>query len=117
MMCLKDALFDYKQKVNSNTRLRGLLKGWEPCIHIFAMDTDIEYYLTVRDSFVEDIYDGDPGVQKHLIKLEATQNELEQIFSGNTNPANSFLEGNLAVYSDDKDQVKLDAISLVLWGL
>ncbi len=49
------------------------------------------------------------------IKMKGSQRTLTDIFRGDLNPASEFLDGRLQVTASDKDQVKLDAITLLLW--
>jgi len=39
------------------------------------------------------------------------------VFSGDYNPAHALIDGELAVFSNEKDKVKLEAITMVIWGM
>jgi hypothetical protein len=54
---------------------------------------------------------------ENSIHLQASESTLIRIFSGQYNPSHAVLEGDLAVFSSEKDKVKLEAIAVVIWGL
>jgi putative sterol carrier protein len=113
---LLDNLTRFASEVNNNKRLRNLLKNWEPVIRIHTNDTNDAYYFPIRDTFIGNIETGDTEAD-HQVLLKADCHVLEQVFTGALNPARAHLDGALDVYGSDKDEVKLDAISLVLWGI
>jgi hypothetical protein len=47
----------------------------------------------------------------------ASESDLEALFTGKLNPVEAHSNGILEVYGEPKDQVKLDAITLVLWNV
>jgi len=52
-----------------------------------------------------------------VVHLQAEQDVLQQIFAGQYNPATALVDGALAVYSADRDKVKLEALAMVIWRL
>jgi len=52
-----------------------------------------------------------------LVHLQAEEDVLNEIFSGKYNPATALVDGALAVYSADRDKVKLEALAMVIWRL
>jgi hypothetical protein len=114
---LLQALEDYRQKVNSSERVSRMIANWEPHLLLTPSDREIGYYVKFDRAAIGPVTTGKPDADGHLVEIEGQYEELLSIFTGKTNPAQSFLNGNISVYADEKDQVKLDAISLVLWGL
>lgn len=113
---LKQCLLGFIEKVNSHTRMKFLLKDWEPTIVIDTTDTEAAYSLVVKGSRVADLVEGTLEAD-HCVQLQAESEVLMKIFSGKLNPARAHMDGQLAAYGSDRDQVKLDAISLILWGI
>ena len=113
---LSETLNEFRAKANGHPRVRGLLNGWQPVIMIEAVDTGTTWYLPIRDCQVTAV-EREIGQEPHLVHLRATDDTLTAIFNGASNPAEAFLNGELEIFASDKDQVKLDAISLVLWGM
>ena len=82
-------------------------------------DTDARYLLTVAGARLTDIREGGiaPGTDERLVTMSAEEATLIEIFSGVTNPSTALIDGQLEVYSDSRDKVKLEALALVIWGL
>lgn len=111
------ALSSYQELVNGNGRLRRLLQGWDRNLCICCKDTEQKFQVSFADSQVATVSIAEPNYDAYDISLEADNRELLDVFSGRKNPAQSYLRGSLHVYANDQDRVKLDAISLVLWGM
>lgn len=112
---LADTLLQFRDKVNADTRLRTTLKGWEPVIIVEATESGWKQYVVVRDCQIAEIR-ADGAQNTHIVHLLAEEGVLNAVFSGSLNPTEAFLNGDLQIFADDKDQVKLDVISLMLWG-
>lgn len=113
---LKDCLEQFKGQLNENSKVKKLLKNWNPNILISASDFDDKYTLLVREQEIENVLGGMHHAD-HEIMIEAEKDVLIEVFSGVSNPAQKVLEGEMAVFGGDTDQIKLDAISLVIWGM
>ncbi|MEI6950396.1 hypothetical protein V9K67_24655 [Paraflavisolibacter sp. H34] len=113
---LIERLSSFRETVNGNHQVKKLLAGWEPNIIIETSDTAESYSLLIRDKAVAGVLEGKQE-QKHQIVVEGDEDILDQVFSGSLNPAEAVLDGQIAVYGNDKDQLKLDALCLVIWGM
>jgi hypothetical protein len=113
---LISTLRDFSVKVNDNDKLQKLLRGWSPIINVQAMDDGEACALVVRDQRIAEVLSG-AQESSHEITVQGESALLRQIFSGSTNPAQAVLDGGLVVYGSDTDAIKLDAITLVLWGM
>ncbi len=116
MSTLRATLETFREQVNSNRMIAPLLKNWQRHVIIDCEDSGATFTLIVRDCQLVEVKDGrlDTGIILNVVAEEAV---LEQIFTGALNPSTAFLDGEIEVYGDDADKVKLDAITLVLWGL
>jgi|SRR5262245_37987696 len=113
---LAECLSEFVHSVNTHPSVAKLLKGWEPLLAIEATDDGERFHLRVRNCRVADAGTGDPDAA-HAILIRGENAVLAEVFSGALNPAQAYLEGRLEVFGSDRDQIKLDAISLVLWGM
>lgn len=113
---IEKTLKTFQDQVNAHKALNNLLKGWEPTIVVESTDSRRVFSLPVRNQKIDAVRE-DHQTDSHEILLRGTEQLLEAVFSGKTNPAMAHLEGKLEVFGSDRDQVKLDSISLVLWGL
>lgn len=111
---LFSSLLSFREQVNGAERLRSLLKGWDRVVTVEASDTGRKYTMLFTDTRA-----GEPRAavagEEVDISLKAEERVLIDVFRGVQNPAALFLEGNLQVFASDKDQVRLDAITLILW--
>lgn len=92
------------------------MRGWEPVIMIEVLNTGWKQYLPVRDCRITGIRSNFEDAT-HVVQLRSSEETLIAIFDGRFNPAEAFLNGELEIFATDNDQVKLDAISLLLWGI
>jgi len=109
-----EALGSFAQRINDNERLGRLLSAWNRSILITPLDSDEQFTLAVEDGRVR--AEPGKGSGEHAITVEGDSALLEGIFVGKENPAQAALDGGLVVYGTENDQIKLDAITLVLWG-
>lgn len=113
---LLSSLLSFAKRVNEHERIPRLIKGWNPTVVVEALDTGEVAALVVRDCKIEQVVQSAPP-DSHSITVQADEELLTKIFEGVTNPAEAVLEGGLAVFGTPQDQTKLDAITLVLWGV
>jgi len=113
---LAECLSAFVRSVNTHPTIARLLKGWEPLIAIEATDDGQRFHLRVRDCRLAEVGAGEADAE-HTVLMRGEQAVLVEVFSGALNPARAYLEGRLEVFGSDRDQIKLDAISLVLWGM
>jgi hypothetical protein len=115
---LKECLEDFQQRFNTNGRVRKLVKNWDRQVMVEATDTGAIYTMYVEDAEMRRIEEGrSTGDDEYLVHLQATNETLMEIFSGNYNPSTALLDGMLSVFSNDRDKVKLEACAMVIWGL
>lgn len=114
---IAQCLESFSERLNAHPRMRTLLKCWEPYVVVSSTDTGCSYTLVFKDTRVAEVRKGTDESRDHLVRVCAAEDLLKRIFSGADNPATAFLDGRLQVYAADKDQIKLDAIALVLWGI
>lgn len=117
---LGTCLLDFQKTLNENTRAKKLLKKWNRAIFFEPNDSSELFTMLVSEQMITSIEPGhvlDGMSQEDRILLQADAETLIRIFSGDYNPATAHIDGALAVYSSDKDKVKLEAIAMVIWGL
>jgi SCP-2 sterol transfer family len=113
---LPECLSAFVASVNAHPQIGRLLKGWEPLLQIEATDDGQQFHLRIENARVGDVGLGRAEAE-HAVLVRGESAVLTRVFSGALNPAQAYLEGNLEVFGSDRDQIKLDAISLVLWGM
>jgi hypothetical protein len=112
-------LDDFKRRFNVNARAKKLVVGWNRLILLDAPDTGSRYALVIKDEILTEVkpvssHDED---DESVVHLQAEQQVLTEIFSGKYNPATALTDGVLAVFSKERDKVKLEALAMVIWRL
>jgi uncharacterized protein (DUF2267 family) len=114
---LEDCLKHFQNTFNENARVKKLIKNWERSLIIEATDTEATLTMIITDLVMTEVRDGAHPNEDNPIHLQASQDSLIRIFSGDYNPAHALIDGELAVFSSEKDKVKLEAITMVIWGI
>jgi|SRR5215831_7029452 len=116
---LPGVLDEFKARFNSNPRARKLVIDWNRFVLLDAVNTGARYGLVVKDQElveVRKVNDFDDEADD-LVHLQADEAVLLEIFRGKYNPATALTDGALAVFSKDRDKVKLEALAMVIWRL
>jgi putative sterol carrier protein len=115
---LRECLEDFQQRFNTNERAAKLVKNWDRQIYVEPTDGGTSYTMKVEDQQLKTIEEGGPDEDdEFLVHLQATNDTLMEVFSGNYNPSTALLDGMMSVFSNDRDKVKLEACALVIWGM
>lgn len=110
---LDAAIESFCGRVNNHPRIVSILEGWDVGIEVLPTDGDEAYRMRSADSRLRVTHESADGEAD--IVLRAERETLRRVFVGEENPAMLFLHGTLQVFADESDQVKLDAIALLLW--
>jgi hypothetical protein len=115
----ESVLQGFKERFNNNPRAGKLVKDWNRIVLLDSTDTGSKFGLVVQDQVLTEVrpmkgFDEEAG---DLVHLQAEEDVLHEIFSGRYNPASALVDGALAVYSPDRDKVKLEALAMVIWRL
>jgi len=116
---LADCLGDFQATFNQNERVHKLVTNWSRHVVIEATDTGETLTLLIRGQRIEELMNGayPDEDEEFTVYLQAQEETLIRIFSGAYNPSNALVDGELAIFSSEKDKVKLEAIAVVIWGI
>ncbi len=112
---LHQVISSFADKVNANDKVGRLISNWNPNIILSATDRDAVFTLRVRDTKIQSVAVGEESA-RHEIRMEADGEVLRAIFTGQTNPATAVLTGDLAIFGEAADHIRLDAVSMLIWG-
>ncbi|MEQ8966236.1 MAG: hypothetical protein RID91_10450 [Azospirillaceae bacterium] len=114
---ITDALARFRDDFNANDRVKSLVRNWNRVIRFEADGVDAVWYMAVTDGEMR-LLDGPPADGGDPVIEVATHDPeiLATSFDGTGSPARAHMDGDLELYCAETDRVKLDAISLVLWG-
>lgn len=119
-LSLLDTLSRFKKDVNSNPQVQRVTKNWNVSIQLECLDSGNNYIINILSGLIDDIKKAtslEPHNGDNRITLRSMESEFKEIFDGRRNPALASLEGDLQIFGDERHSVKLDAITLILWGL
>jgi putative sterol carrier protein len=108
-----DALADYQVQCNENKRLRRMQRDWSKLIHFLAEDTGEYFTMNVVNG---EIVSSEAGAQGTPDIIVTTLSEnLCDMFWGDLNPSQKYLDGEIKVKASQEDVMRLDAITMIIW--
>ncbi|WP_424195192.1 hypothetical protein ACMYR3_05255 [Ampullimonas aquatilis] len=114
---LLDALQHFQSRMNASAPVQKMSKGWSPLIYVQSNDDAHCFALQIEEGQLKNITPSNDDIDEDDLLLRADHELLVRIFKGQANPLREWSNGTLEVYGPQKDQGKLDAVSMILWGL
>ncbi len=105
------SFYDGYQK---NNKLKQMNRDWNKVIIINANDIDSQHTLTLQDgelSFVQGLPD-----QNADLVVTSDSETLADLFYGDITPTEPYMNGTLVIQGSEDDILRLDFISLMIWG-
>ena len=110
---LAEALADYQQRCNENARLRRMLRNWDRVVHLAATDNDVRFTMTIVDTRIASIAEGLAGTPDLVV--HASSEDFCNMFWGDLNPAEKYLNGDIRLQGSAEDVMRIDAMSMVMF--
>ncbi len=107
---LRAALSDFATRCNGNERLRQMNRDWTRTIAVRPSE-DAPVFLRYQEGQVSVTEPADPD-----LVVEGPHEVLCAIFTGETTPTEPYMDGTLLVRGSQDDMMRLDIISLLIWG-
>ncbi|HNY65830.1 MAG TPA: SCP2 sterol-binding domain-containing protein [Deltaproteobacteria bacterium] len=108
-----EALADYQVQCNNNQRLRRMQRDWSKLIHFNSEDTGDWFTMDVVKGEITAFEPGARGVPD-IIVTTLSEN-LCDMFWGDLNPSQKYLDGEIKVKASQEDVMRLDAITMIIW--
>jgi putative sterol carrier protein len=108
-----EALADYQVQCNDNKRLRKMQRDWSKLIHFAADDTKDQFTMSVVKGEIVSFGAGATGAPDIIVN--AKSEDLCDMFWGDLNPSQKYLQGEIRVKASQEDVVRLDAITMIIW--
>lgn len=110
---IKASLQAFLDSYNKNERVRMMNRDWNRVILIRANDVNSEHTLVLSEGnlFLYEGVQGEPD-----LTVIADSETLADLFYGDITPTGPYLNGTLKVVGSEDDIVRLDFISLMIWG-
>ncbi len=112
-MTLMEALQQFVNECNKNARLREMNRDWSRRIQLESADTKSLHWLVSDKGEVEA---GSGAVDNPDMLIEAPEGTLTAIFSGQMTPTEPYNNGDLLVHGQQDDMMRLDILTLLIWG-
>lgn len=113
-MSVLSVLGEFAQSCNRNERLRTMNRDWTRTVAILSDDTGTRHWLASEAGEIT-VGEGDPPRSPDL-EVRAPENILRAIFSGEMTPTEPYNAGDLLVRGSQDDLMRLDIITLLVWG-
>lgn len=104
----------FAEQCNQSKAVKKFIANWDRQVEVRTLDTTGRYSLITKAGQVQ--VAATDNCERPQLTITAEQEILEQVFSGELNPARAHLDGELQVYGSQKDQLILDAVVLLIWG-
>ena len=103
----------FKDNFNKNDRLKVMNRDWNRVVVIRATDVESLHTLTLREGVVSLIEGASDSPDLTVISDSET---LADIFYGDITPTEPYNNGSLRIMGSEDDIIRLDFISLMIWG-
>ena len=110
---IKESLMFFLDNYQKNERLRIMNQDWNRIINIRANDTVSECTM-VLEKGVLDVKEG--AAPNPDLTVEANSETLADLFYGDITPTEPYINGTLKILGSEEDILRLDFISLLIWG-
>jgi len=110
---IAESLRAFCEGYNNNQRLKEMNRDWQRVVLVQASDSNDAFTLEVTgpELFFR------PGAPENPdLKVVAASDILADLFWGDLNPTGPYMDGSLKLFGSEEDIVRLDIISLLIWG-
>ncbi|AEJ38458.1 putative sterol carrier protein [Sulfobacillus acidophilus TPY] len=112
-MNLEDILSRFVDQCNNNQRLQEMNRDWTRRIQLVADDAPVRYWIR---SEAGQLTAGRGELDGVDLEVRAPLAILEGVFSGAMSPTEPYNAGDLMVRGHQDDVMRLDIITLLIWG-
>ena len=113
MMTFMGVLQQFIGECNQDERLREMNRDWTRRIQFISEDSDERHYILCEEGFLS----ADRGeLANPDMEIRATEDILKAVFSGQMTPTEPYNAGDLMVRGHQDDLMRLDIITLLIWG-
>lgn len=112
-MTLLEALTQFADECNHNERLQEMNRDWTRRIQLESEDTHRSHYIV---SEAGQLSVGAGAMPNPDLLITSTEEILTQVFSGQMTPTEPYNVGDLLVKGHQDDIMRLDILTLLIWG-
>ncbi|MGZ8969356.1 MAG: hypothetical protein ACXW2W_09165 [Telluria sp.] len=113
-----DVLERFRTDVNTNAQIQRIVKGWNTDVALESRDVGHTWRLCINEGLIGQIAPGnDASFDDCPMRIVGDSAVMRGLFEGRINGIRANNDGLIEIYGPMSDQVKLDAIALILWGI
>ena len=113
-----DVLEQFRADVNSNAQIQRIVKGWSTDVALESRDAGLCWRLCINEGKIDSIAPGNgTSFSDCPMRIIGDSAIMRALFEGKINGIRANNDGLIEIYGPMSDQVKLDAIALILWGI
>jgi putative sterol carrier protein len=110
---INESLQAFQDSYQANAKLKIMNKDWDRTVWIQANDIESTHTLSVKDGILS-VQEGNQGEPD--LTVIAASDTLADMFFGDITPTEPYLNGDLKIIGSEDDILRLDIISLLIWG-
>lgn len=112
-----DVLHAFRDQVNADPEVQRVVRDWTTRLLLEESDSGRHYRIGIERGRIADVQrlDG-PDDDEAPLRIVAPAAVMRGVFEGRVSGIRANNDGLLAVYGSMDDQVRMDAIALILWG-
>ncbi len=110
---LRETVDAFAARVNRDDRLRKMVADWDRTIALVATDESVAAGFQVLAGRVLPLGEAPMGAD---VLLRADAATLIGVFRGDLSPTEPYVDGTLQVQGSQEDVLRLDFLSLMIWG-
>jgi hypothetical protein len=111
---LRAALADFARRFAAEPRLKQMTQGWDRTIEVRASDLGVTERLRVEGGELT-LLDGGDAPPAEIV-MEAAGELLRDLFLGRISPTDPYMSGDLVLRASEQDVMRIDVITLMIWG-
>jgi putative sterol carrier protein len=112
-MTLAEALQQFADRCTNDARVREMNRDWTRRVSLLCDDTASRYYL-ISDAGI--VTSGVGEIDNPDLIIQSREDILSQVFSGTLTPTEPYNAGDLLVRGQQDDLMRLDILTLLIWG-
>jgi len=108
-----ESLEAFCESYNKNEKLKEMNRDWDRVVLVKANDIDSQYTLSLKNGVVS-VTEGAP--EDPDMTVESDSETLADLFFGEITPTEPYMNGTLKISGSEEDVLRLDFVSLMIWG-
>lgn len=110
---ITESLKAFTQGYNANEKLKIMNRDWDRVIQVLTTDIESAHTLELKNG---NLAFREGGTDKPDLTVLSDSETLADMFYGDITPTQPYMNGTLRIMGSEDDIIRLDFISLMIWG-